>query len=42
LQANLDLQHQLGYLRAPLNVTEYADLSVTWEAERRLSAEAGR
>ena len=42
LQANLDLQHQLGYLRTPLNVKEYADLSVIEEAGLRLSPETGR
>jgi NitT/TauT family transport system substrate-binding protein len=36
LQSNVDLQHQLGFLRSPLDVKRYADLSVTKEAARRL------
>ncbi len=42
LQANLDLQHQLGYLRAPLEVKKYADFSITEEAAKRLETENGR
>jgi len=41
LQANIDLQHQLGFLRASLEVTKYADNDLTAEAVRRLAAEAG-
>jgi len=41
LQANIDLQHQLGFLRASLEVTKYADNGLTEEAVRRLAAEAG-
>jgi NitT/TauT family transport system substrate-binding protein len=37
LQANLDLQQRLGFLRAPLEVKKYADLSIVAEAARRLA-----
>jgi len=40
LQANVDLQHQLGYLRSPIDVTKYADLSLVREAIGRLEAAA--
>jgi len=40
LQANVDLQHQLGYLRSPIDVTKYADLSLVKEAVGRLEAPA--
>ena len=36
LQANVDLQHQLGFLRSPLDVKKYVDLSITTEAAQRL------
>ena len=36
LQANVDLQHQLGFLRSALDVKKYADLSIAMEAARRL------
>ncbi len=42
LQANIDLQHKLGFLRSDLDVEKYADLSLAKEAARRLDAEAGR
>ena len=38
LQNNVDLQHQLGFLRAPLEVKKYADLSLVTEAARRPDA----
>jgi sulfonate transport system substrate-binding protein len=41
LQANIDLQHQLGFLRSSLEVKKHADNSFTEEAVRRLAAEAG-
>jgi len=39
LQANVDLQHKLGFLRSPLDVKKYADLSIATEAARRLEAQ---
>ena len=39
LQANVDLQHKLGFLRSPLEVKKYADLSIATEAARRLEAQ---
>ncbi len=39
LQANVDLQHKLGFLRSPLEVKKYTDLSVAMEAARRLEAQ---
>jgi sulfonate transport system substrate-binding protein len=41
LQTNIDLQHQLGFLRSSLEVKKHADNSFTEEAVRRLAAEAG-
>ena len=41
LQANIDLQHQLGFLRASLDVKKYGDRSFAEEAVRRLASEAG-
>ena len=41
LQANIDLQHQLGFLRTSLDVKKHADTSFGDEAGRRLAAEAG-
>jgi NitT/TauT family transport system substrate-binding protein len=38
LQANVDLQHRLGFLRAPLEVKKYADLSLVKEAAQRLAS----
>ncbi len=40
LQANVDLQHKLGFLRSPLEVKKYADLGIAKEAARRLEAAA--
>jgi len=40
LQNNVDLQHQLGFLRSPLEVKKYADLSLVTEAAQRLDAAA--
>jgi sulfonate transport system substrate-binding protein len=42
LQANVDLQHQLGFLRSPLDVKKYADLSIVTEAAQRPDATATR
>jgi NitT/TauT family transport system substrate-binding protein len=41
LQANIDLEHQLGFLRSPLGVKKYSDNSIAEEAARRLAPEAG-
>jgi NitT/TauT family transport system substrate-binding protein len=41
LQANIDLEHQLGFLRSPLEVKKYSDNSIAEEAARRLTPEAG-
>ena len=41
LQANVDLQHKLGFLRSLLDVKKYADLSIAKEAAQRLDAAAG-
>jgi NitT/TauT family transport system substrate-binding protein len=40
LQANIDLQHKLGFLKAPLDVKKYADFSIAKEAATRLAAPA--
>ena len=40
LQANVDLQHKLGFLRSLLDVKKYADLSIAKEAAQRLDAAA--
>ena len=42
LQANVDLQHRLGFLRTSLDVKKYADLSLVKEAAKQLGAEAKR
>ena len=42
LQANVDLQHRLGFLRSPIEVKNYADLSLANEAAGRLKAAANR
>jgi len=36
LQANIDLTHQLGFIKAPLDVQKYTDLSLVQEAAKRL------
>src|SRR5438067_7007974 len=41
LQANIDLQHQLGFLRSSLEVKKYSDNSIAEEAGRRLAPAAG-
>ena len=41
LQTNIDLQHQLGFLRSSLEVKKYSDNSIAEEAGRRLAPEAG-
>ena len=38
LQANVDLQQQLGFIRKPIDVKKYADLSLVKEAGQRLRA----
>jgi sulfonate transport system substrate-binding protein len=38
LQKNVDLQHQLGFIRRTIDVKQYADLSLIKEAARRLAA----
>jgi NitT/TauT family transport system substrate-binding protein len=40
LQANVDLQHQLGFLRTPLDVKKYTDLTIVKEAAQGLEAAA--
>jgi hypothetical protein len=42
LQANIDLQRQLGFLRASFEVKKYADPSIAEEAGRRLEAAVSR
>ncbi len=42
LQANVETQHQLGFLKASLDVKKYADLGIAKEAARRLAKEAQR
>ena len=42
LQANIDLQHKLGFLRAPLEVKKHAEFSIAEEAAKRLDGENGR
>lgn len=39
LQANVDLEKKLGFIRSPLDVKSYADLSLVKEAARRLADE---
>jgi hypothetical protein len=41
LQANIDLQHRLSFLRSSLEVKKYADNSIAEEAARRLAPQAG-
>ena len=41
LQANVDLQHQLGFLRSSVEVKKHADSSLAEEGARRLAPEAG-
>ena len=36
LQANVKLQHELGFIKAPLDIRKYADLSMVQEAAKRL------
>jgi NitT/TauT family transport system substrate-binding protein len=36
LQANIDLQHQLGLVKATIDVRQHSDLSVVQEAAKRL------
>jgi sulfonate transport system substrate-binding protein len=36
LQSNIDLTHQLGFIKAPMDVTKYTDLSLVQEAAKRL------
>ena len=40
LQANVDMQQRLGFLKAHIDVTKYADLSLAREAAQRLGAQA--
>jgi sulfonate transport system substrate-binding protein len=39
LQANIDMQQQLGFLKANFDVTQYADLSMVKEAAHQLTKE---
>lgn len=41
LQKNIDLQRELGFLRASVEVNKYADLAVVQEAAKRLEGENG-
>ena len=36
LQANIDLTHQLGFIKAPMDVSKYTDLSLVQDAAKRL------
>ena len=36
LQANVDATRELGFIRAPLDVQKYTDLSIVQEAAARL------
>ena len=36
LQSNLNVVHQLGFIKAPINVKQYADLSIVQEAAKRV------
>jgi len=36
LEANIKLQHELGLVKAPLDVAKHADLSIVQEAAKRL------
>jgi NitT/TauT family transport system substrate-binding protein len=36
LQANIDVQRDLGFLKGPIDVQKYADLSIVREAAQRL------
>ena len=38
LKANVDLQHKLGFVKAPIDVKKYADFSITKEAAEQLAA----
>ena len=40
LQQNVDLAKQLGFLRAPLDVGKYADLTIAKDAGKRLDGAA--
>ena len=42
LQANIDLQHQLGFLRSSVEVKKHAEFSIAEEAAKRLDGENGR
>ena len=42
LQANVELAHKLGFLRASLDVKNYADLTLTEDAAKRLDQETSR
>jgi hypothetical protein len=37
LEANIDLQHEVGFLRDPINVHDNVDLSLIKEAAQRLN-----
>lgn len=41
LQANLDTQHEQGFLKAPLDVSKYADLSLVADALRKVQSTEG-
>jgi len=41
LQANIDLQHELGFLKASFDVRNYADLDLVKEAARAVAASKG-
>jgi sulfonate transport system substrate-binding protein len=36
LQANIDLTHQLGFIKAPMDVSKYTDLTMVQDAAKRL------
>ena len=36
LQSNINLTHELGFIKAPMDVNKYTDLSLVQEAAKRL------
>jgi len=40
-QANIDTQHEQGFLKATLDVAKYADLSLVTEAARAVQSSKG-
>jgi hypothetical protein len=42
LQANIETQHELGFLKSSFDVKQYADLAPVAEAAKRLDAGAAK